>query len=221
MKKYYIFGTNALALLLYHYITTDGGNIDGFVLNKKYIFDKSVENLPQNLYAIEDVIKSYGTENIGVFVPVGYAHMNETRRSVFLWLKENKVEILSYIHSSAVIASNATIGEGCVILEHVTVQPFTKLGDGNILWNGTNISHHSYIGNYNWFAPSVTLSGRVKVYDNCFFGSGSVCKNDIEIHNRVLVGAGAYVYKSLLDNSVFVPQRGIILEKTSDAVVLV
>jgi sugar O-acyltransferase (sialic acid O-acetyltransferase NeuD family) len=220
MKNYYIFGTNALALLLYHYIMTEGGNIDGFVLNKKYIADKSGEELPQDLYAIEDVIENHGTENVGVFVPVGYTHMNETRRSVFLWLKEHKVEILSYIHPSATIATNATIGEGCVILEHVIIQPFSKLGDGNILWNGTNISHHSFIGNYNWFAPSVTLSGRVKVYDKCFFGSGSVCKNDIEIHNKVLVGAGAYVYKSLPDSSVFVPQRGTILEKTSDEVVL-
>ncbi|GAB1446698.1 hypothetical protein MASR2M41_24970 [Flammeovirgaceae bacterium] len=220
MKKRYIFGMNALAWLLYHYIITEDGSIEGFVLNKEYIVDRLVEESLQNLYAIEDVIENYGAENVGVFVPVGYTNMNETRRSVFLWLKENNVEVLSYIHPSATIATNVTIGEGCVILENVIIQPFSKLGNVNILWNGTNISHHSCIGNYNWFAPSVTLSGRVKIHDKCFLGSGSVCKNDIEIHNKVLVGAGAYVYKSLPDNSVFVPHRGVILDKTSDEVVL-
>lgn len=144
--------------------------------------------------------------------------MNNIRKQVHLWLKEHNIEILSYVHPSAVIAQNAVLGEGNIIMEHVTVQPFTKLGDCNILWNGVNISHYDNIGNYNYLAPGVTMAGYVNVGNCCFLGTNCIVKNKAVITDEILVGAGAYVYKNLNDKQVFVPQRGIVLDKTSDEI---
>ena len=82
------------------------------------------------------------------------------------------------------------------------------------------ISHHCHVGNFNYFAPGVVVSGRVNILERCFFGSNSTIANDVTIETEVLVGAGAYVYKGLKRQEVFVPHRGQVIEKRSDHIVL-
>jgi acetyltransferase-like isoleucine patch superfamily enzyme len=45
--------------------------------------------------------------------------------------------------------------------------------------------------------PAVNISGNVHVGNGVFMGVGSVTNNDIAIHDRVTVGAGSVVLKSI------------------------
>lgn len=216
LKKVYIFGQNPIAELLAYYLHIEGKTFDGFIVNEKYLGDGAIESSCQPLYSIESVIKENAPENVAVYLPIGYMKMNNIRKQVHLWLKEHNIEVLSYVHPSAVIAKNADLGEGNIILEKVSISPFSHIGSCNFIGAGTIINHHSAVGNYNWLASNVVLAGKAHISNQCFLGVGSIIKNDSIIGNEVLVGAGAYVYKNLTDKQVFVPQRGIILEKTSD-----
>lgn len=219
MKKHiFIFGNNSLAILLHYYLHSEDIVVEGFCLNKKYIkkFD-----LPLECYAIEDVIDKYGAGNVAVYVTIAYVNMNKTREVVSEWLTEQGVEILNYIHPSAVVASNVDMGHGNILLEQVAIQPFVKIGNGNIFWNNTTISHHSILGNYNYLAAGVTIAGKTNINNRSFWGCNSTSANDIIIEDDVLIGAGAYLYKDIKHGSVFVPQRGIVLEKESNEINLV
>ncbi len=209
-KRVYIFGVNALADLLYFYLNEQGINVQGYTLNEKYIERSHESSVP--VFAIEKEIERFGADGITVYVAIAYANLNKSRQQVYNWLRSTGVEIRSYIHPSAVVAKNATIGTGCILLENVSVQPFCVIGDGNIVWNNTTISHHSVLGSFNYLAPSVTLSGRVTMGDRCFIGSGSTFRNDVNLGSDVIVGAGAYVNCSLADRKVCLPQRSVVLE---------
>lgn len=217
MSHIFIFGSNPLAVLIYHYLKEEGVVVEGFCINKEYIrpFD-----LPLQCYPIEDLIDKYGTSNISVYVTLAYLKMNKPRQSVFEMLQSKGVKILNYIHPSAVVDRSVQMGKGNIIMENVVIQPFVKMGDGNIFWNCSTISHHSQLGSYNYFAASVSIAGKTTIKNRTFWGCNSTSSNDIVVADDVLVGAGAYLYKNAPVGSVFVPSRGVFLDLTSDQVKL-
>ena len=217
MNHIFIFGSNPLAVLIYQYLIEEGVKVEGFCLNKKYI--RPFE-LPLPCYPIEDLIDEYGANNISVYVTLAYLKMNKPRQSVFEMLQDKGVEILNYIHPSAVVDRNVQMGIGNILMENVVIQPFVKMGDGNILWNCSTISHHSQLGDFNYFAAGVTIAGKTTIRNRSFWGCNSTSSNDIVVEDDVLVGAGAFLYKDAPAGSVFVPSRGLFLDLTSDQVKL-
>lgn len=218
MIKSYIFGTSSLAKLLAYYLSEDGKKIDGFVLNESFVKDSDRYKYYLPLFTIEEVIKEYGCKNIEVFVAIGYSHMNKDREKIFDWLRDNNIKICSYIHPSAIVAKNAILGEGNIILENCVIQPFVTIGDGNIFWNNSTISHESLMGSYNYIAPGVTIAGRVIIKDKCFFGVNSTLRNDIFIGSDVLIAAGSYANCSLNDGTVLFPAKGTIVSDQSSLI---
>lgn len=189
MKKTYIFGNNYLSEIVWYYLTQDGTNVDGFVLNKQYV-SQNTYPLPAKLYAIEDVIEEYGAGNIDVYLTIGYTQMNDVREKVYTQLKEAGVNICSYIHPTAYIAKNVCIGEGCIVLENVILQPYVSVGTCNILWQGVNISHHSVMKDYNYLAPIVSIAGCCGIGNNCFFGINATLIDHINVEDYCFVNGG-------------------------------
>ena len=215
MKKIYLFGSNSIARLLLYYLQQEGAEVAGFALNKDYINPNL--DLPLPVFAIEEIIANQNPEDYEVYVTIGEAGMNAVRGKVLHYLKEHKVHIGTFIHKTATVAQNASIGEGCIIMENCVIQPFVRLGMGNILWDSVTISHDSVVGDCNIFTAGATLCGCVTIGNRCFIGANATVKNAVTVADRCLIGAGAYLYTDLPnEGSVFVPQRGIILEKTSE-----
>lgn len=203
MKKVFIFGNNYLSEILWFYLQEEGKRVDGFVLNKQYVGGNK-HQLPATLYAIEDVIEWYGAENISVYLTIGNTQMNKVREKIFNELESHGIEICSYIHPSASVASNVKMGQGNIILEKCVVQPFVKLGHANIMWSGSIVGHHSTIGNFNYIAGGANVAGVGNVGNNCFFGNGVTMVDHISIGSRVFVGASVFLNKNLADEEVIV-----------------
>ena len=138
--------------------------------------------------------------------------MNRIREKVFSFLKNNNIEILTYIHPTCNIAKNVVMGEGNILLENITIQPFSKIGDGNILWSNVLIGHDSIIGSFNHFSASVITGGRIIIGNRNFIGINSTLKNDVEIANEVFIGAGTYVSSSLQNGDVYVSNTGKLVK---------
>lgn len=218
MSKVYIFGMNSLAEMLQFYLSESGICVEGFTLNREFISGELKQ--AEKITAIEDLLEQYPPQELNIYITIAYTKMNQVRKSVFSFLKEKGITVCSYIHPTAVIAQNAVLGEGNIILERVVVQPFAELGDGNILWSNVNISHHDKIGDFNYFAPGAVIAGRVEIGSENFFGANCTVKNDIYVHKRCLIGAGAYLNQSLQEEQVFVPNKGMLLGISSKKVVL-
>lgn len=218
MKKVYIFGTNPLAEMLQCYLSESGIGVDGFTLNKEFIDPKMQQT--EKLVAIEDLLDQYSPEMLSVYVTIAYKQMNQVRKSVFSFLKKKGINICSYVHPSAVIAKNAILGEGNIILERTVLQPCAELGDGNIIWSNVNISHHDKIGDFNYFSPGTTIAGRVSIGDLNFFGANSTVSNDICVPEKCLIGAGAYLNQNLQPEQVYVPSKGKLLKNKSGDIYL-
>lgn len=212
---YFIFGNNSLALILHQYLVKEKVNVDGFCLNEEFVTQSLADSLPLPLYSIEMIVNKYGVSNIAIYLTIAYRNMNRIHEKVFKWLVENGITVLNYIHPSAVVGPNVEMGSGNILLENVTLQPFVKIGNGNFFWNNSSVTHDTVIGNFNYFAPGTTIASSDLIRNRCYFGANSTTKNSIIVEDETLVGAGAYLYKSIEKGSVFVPQRGLVLEKNS------
>ncbi len=214
-KKLVIFGNTKFAAMIGYYIKTETEDeVLCHTVDRKYMGSSAV--MPEELLPFEELASLYTPEEVRILPVIGYNRMNDIRKEVFGRIRSMGYELASFIHPTAHVASNSRLGEGNIILEGTLIQPFVTVGSGNVFWSNVNISHHTRIGDFNYFAPSASLSGNVLVDSNCFFGNNCTVKNDAVIAGYTLVGAGAYVAKDTKEYSVIVPVRSQLLEnKTS------
>lgn len=200
MKQIYIFGTSCFSQILRYYEEELLNNfIAGYTLNKKYIIGD--EKLDAPLVPFEELIDQ--KDNTSILIGIGYNEMNEIRKKVYRQVKDYGFEILSFIHPSAVVASNVKLGESSIILENAVVQPFVKIGNCNILWSNATIAHHANIEDYNFFASGSIIAGNVNVCSNCFFGANSTVRNGVHVASYSLIGAGSYISKDTVEEGVY------------------
>lgn len=209
-----IFGNTKFAEMIGYYIKTEtNDNLIGFTVDKKYFGNKAV--MEGTIFPFEEIDTIFSKDEVKILPVIGYKQMNNIRKELLNRVKEKGYRITSFVHPTAKIAANCSLGEGNIFLEDALVQPFVSIGSGNVFWSKVNISHHTKIGDFNYFAPSASVSGNVTIGSNCFLGNNCTVKNDISIHNYTLIGAGAYVSQNTKEYSVIVPVRSQILENKS------
>lgn len=197
--------------MLKFYIDTETPNkIKGFTVDREYLRGKCF-NSSIPIVAFDEIEEIFPNNEYKILPVIGYNNMNQIREKVFNKIKEKGYEIDSFIHSTAYVASNCEIGEGNIILENTTIQPFVNIGSGNVIWSNCNISHHTTIGDFNFFAPVSSLAGNVEITHHCFLGNNCTIRNGVSVKPYTLVGAGAYVSANTQEYSVIVPAHSIAL----------
>lgn len=211
MKDILIIGNSSYSIMLYKYIcmTTDW-NVIGFSAEKEYITKELLCDL--KVYEIEKLDKYDELKNCKAVLGIGYKKMGILRERLYMEVLKKGISFVNYIHPTAVIAEDAVIGNANNIFENVVIEEGCVLGNANLLYAGCIIGHESKVGNFNTFSIGAITLGCVKVKNNCFFGGRSVVRDNVNIGDCVLVGAGAYADREIKENSVFVPARGIVLE---------
>lgn len=203
-EKILIFGNTKFAEMIAYYITTETAiKIVGFTVDKSYINEPAIMDL--EVIPFEAIDSLISKKEVKILPVIGYNKMNQIRRDIHGRVKDKGFEITSFVHPTAKIAQNCSMGEGNIFLENTLVQPFVTIGNGNVFWSKVNICHHTIIGDFNFFAPSSSLSGNVKVMNQCFLGNNSTVKNETTIASYSLIGVGAYVSSDTKEYSVVVP----------------
>lgn len=216
MKPCVIFGTTNFGKMMRYYLEEYAGvQVEAYILDKEYIQSGLFDNLP--VLPFEKCKELFPPEFYTMLLALGYKKMNQPREQKFWEAKARGYEIQSFVHPSAVISSNAKLGEGNIILEQSVIAYGVTIGRGNIIWNGCNLSHESTIGDFNYFSPGVILGGETIVRSRCFFGLNASVRGANTVEDRSLIGAGAFVNKGTESGGVYVPARTVKLEgKTSD-----
>ena len=112
-------------------------------------------------------------------------------------------KLATLIASTAYVSKYAKIGQGTVVMHQAFVNAGAEIGDNVIVNTLANIEHDACIGNQCHVSTGAMINGDCKVGANCFIGSQSVLANAISVCPDVVVGAGSFVRKSILDVGIY------------------
>ena len=133
------------------------------------------------------------------------------------------------IHSTAVIADSAHIGDGVSIGPHAVVEDGVAIASGVVLGAGSYVGQGSSIGANSWLGPNVNIYHGVSIGSEVTIHSGAVIGADgfgfandrgawvkihqlggVEIGDRVEIGACTTIDRGALGNTVI--EDGVILD---------
>jgi len=123
----------------------------------------------------------------------------QLRSNIFKQLKNEKIEILSFIHKSVKIMGHNKIGKGVIIFPDCYLGYKSDIGDGVVIQSGCRIEHHNVIGNFCDLNPNLTTGGFTKIGNYCEINISVDIINRIRIGNFSRVGAGSLVLKNIKD----------------------
>ena len=182
--------------------------IEEFIIKQGYkivaLFDKNTslttpfENIP--LFHKEvDLFNFIHGERINYIVAIGGSNGAERLRVHDLLLASGLIPVTA-IHPSAVIATNASIGEGNQLLINATIGSRVRTGKSVIVNTSASIDHECILEDGVHIGPGTTLAGCVHVGTCSFLGTGSVVLPRIKIGKHSIIGAGSIVTKDIPDN---------------------
>ncbi len=107
---------------------------------------------------------------------------------------------LTLHHSSAVIASTVTVGEGSFIEPGTVLASFARIGFAVYVNRGCTIGHHTEIGDYLMTGPGVHIAGHCKIGAGVRLGIGSLVFDHVNIGENTIIGGGSVVTKDIPAN---------------------
>lgn len=190
-KPLIIVGTGMQAEETHFYFSTFGGRaIDAFVLDPEYLREPTFLQRPVLEFA--EARRRFPPRTHDLYVAIGMMAM-DARRRWFLAARDAGYTMPSFVHPTALVASNVTVGANTVIKEMAVVAPFAQVGDDLIVCQQASIGHHARVGDHCFLAPATILSGAVEVGERCFLGTGCVVRDRVRIGDGCIIGAGAVV----------------------------
>jgi len=199
-----IFGVGKVADVLYRYVTFDRSyNIVGFTCDAEHIpADGRFHGLPAVPFDV--VTANFPPQSCAMMIAVGYHRLNSLRASKFAEAKAKGYRLASYVSSRAFTGDWLKMGENCIILDNVGIEPGARLGDNVALWSNVTIGHHAVIGDHCWLAAHGIIGGNAAIGSRCFLGLNVTVGHQTTIGADSFLGAGVVVTKSAADSSVFV-----------------
>lgn len=159
------------------------------------VIDRAIERAPfADLPVLRDgealriwlANRAEGVAGLSAAIAIGGANGRD-RRSIGAFLAGLGINLPSFVHRTARLARDCTIGTGSQILLGALVSAQAKIGDFVILNSGAQIDHDCVVEHGAHLGPGVVVAGETVIGENAFIGTGAV------IHPRILIGQDAVV----------------------------
>lgn len=150
---------------------------------------------------VEEIIRKY--DRIGAIVPFADARL---KRAVVARLKKYPNVVFPNVIHPAVIfdEEGGGFGEGNYIGPGVVFESEYNIGNFNYIGNGVQFGHDLDCGDYNAILPACAVAGHVTIGSDCMLGLNSSVIQELTIADKVIVGAGAVVTRSLEESGTYV-----------------
>jgi len=202
MSKVVIFGAGKIADEAYYYLTNDSPHeVVAFTVDAEHL---TGEKLGLPVVAFEDITRTHPPADFKIFVAVGYQELNKFRARKYEEAKSKGYELVSYISSRASNFGNVEIGDNCFVLEFVTIQPCSRIGNDVFLWSGNHVGHHATVQDHCYIAGNCVISGNTVVEPYCFVGVSATIGHEVVIGAESFIGAGSLITKNVEPKSVFI-----------------
>lgn len=200
-KRLIIVGTGLQAEEVHYYLVTLGGRqVDAFIVDPEYLKEPSFLGCP--VLGFDAASQRFPPQTHEAFVAIGMLAI-EARRRWFLALGQAGYVLTSFVHPSASVASNVSIGANTIVKELVVVSPFARLGDNLILCPQACIGHHARIGSHGFMAPAALVAGDAEIGECCFIGAGAIVRDRVRIGDGCVIGAGAVIMENCPPGGVY------------------
>lgn len=143
-----------------------------------------------------------------IFVAVGNSEIRQR-----LMDRDAGREFPTLIHPSAVIAEDAEIGKGSVVMAGAVINPGAKIGKGCIVNTSSSIDHDCTVGDYCHVSVGSHLSGTVELGNHVWIGTGATVLNNLNICSDVVIGAGAVVINDIREEGTYIGVPARIMSK--------
>ena len=216
MRKTVIYGNGAMARVVYSY-ARHSNDVAGFTVDDDCIAEgeKLFRGLP--LVPFSRVETVFDPRRHAVIVAVGFAAMNRLRQQKCEESAHKGFDLAGYVHHSVIRHDDVFIGDGCIILDHVSIHAGADIGRGCFISSNVNIGHDCRIGEWNWINSGVAIGGKCTIGQACFFGVNSSATDGITLGERNFVAANTLINRSTEENQVYLSEPGQLFRLGSDA----
>jgi sugar O-acyltransferase (sialic acid O-acetyltransferase NeuD family) len=101
--------------------------------------------------------------------------------------------VVTVIDPAAVVASDAVIGAGTVLMPHSFAGANSHIGDSAIINTSATVDHDCIVEDFAHLSAGVHMTGGCHVRRRAFVGIGAVLGKALTVGERAIVGAGAAV----------------------------
>lgn len=194
MRNLVIFGNTPFAERLFKYISIENRDkVIAFTQDKDYISNYELQGIP--VLPFEE-LNTLLCNQFEVILGIGYAKMNQIKKTIYSKCKIKGYRIATYISTNAIVYSE-DIQDGCFIAPGAVVGPGCKLGCGNYLASSVILSHDNELGNFNFLSTNAVFGGFSKVSDNCFFGLHCTVRDGVTVASNNLFGSATNILESI------------------------
>lgn len=135
-----------------------------------------------------------------VYCPIGD---NQFRAQILQRAENLGYTVPNYIHPSAIISPNVSIGKGVYILLGSTIMPYTIIKDYTMISMGVHVAHHSIIEEGCFLSTGCNFGASITARKFSYCGISSTIMTGIkELGENCLIGAGAVVIHDVAPNAV-------------------
>lgn len=100
-----------------------------------------------------------------------------------------------YIHESAVLGVNLSIGKGTMVFPRCSISSDATIGDHVLVNGGTAIGHDCVIGSYTSILGGASINGGVRLGEGVLVGAGALIHPGKKIGDGATVGMGSAVFR--------------------------
>jgi acetyltransferase-like isoleucine patch superfamily enzyme len=166
---------------------------------KEYLEDNRIFN--KNVYFLKDYIKILKEKKIKKCIII--EDNSYLRKKIYLNLKKNNFQIISFIHPTVNLNSNVDIGEGTIIFPRCNLGYKTSVGKCCVIQSNCNIEHHNYVSDFVNLNPCVNTGGFSEIGMHSDIKMSVNIINKIIIEENCLIGAGSLILKNCKKNSLY------------------
>lgn len=155
----------------------------------------------QTIGTDDDLEKIFQNGVKNAFITIGYLGDSTIRKQLFYRLKEIGYHIPIIVDDTAVIATDARIGEGTYVGKNAVINSDATVGKMCIVNTGAIVEHECIIGDFSHVAVGAVMCGMSKAGAETLIGANATVIQCTEVGSQSKVGAGAIVLKQVPDNT--------------------
>lgn len=195
MKNLIILGAGGFARDVYNFALNSKGYNEKFIV--KGFLDLNEHSL-DNFDGYPPILGSeydYTPEVNDIFITA--IGDNQLRKKIVDIVESKGGLFLSLIHNTALVHTNAKIGNGCLIQPNTVIGADTAIGDHTYIQNGTILGHDAKVGSFCRIDCNVMFVGGTSCEDYVTVHTGAVINHKVCIGNNAVVGACSFVIRKV------------------------
>lgn len=123
------------------------------------------------------------------------------KEQVFEFYDQNNGSIISYIHPTAIIGHDVSVGVGTVFAPYSMATTNVTLGRGCTINAFSSIGHDAVLGDFCTLSGHCDVTGNVKLGDKVFMGSHASIIPSVQVGAGAVIGAGSLVIRKVKENT--------------------